>query len=139
MGMDSIAKVFYGILIPEETSWGEDEHGNEEDFEIAYAAVMGCCRPKTKWDDAEEEWRQYWDRCKALLETARVDVDYHGNDYWTGRFLYRIGAFHDAWNGQVTEVDFTVPDGADEDLKHVCEAVGIPWTQPRWLLVSSYG
>lgn len=122
---------------------GEDEHPtwydpDDEDADFIEAATTALLAAV---GFTETDWRAdgYHERKKAAEERMGVELDSHCSGEYP---MYLLAAKKTtAARGYPKEVDFTLPDNADERLAWAIGVLGLDVgdQKPRWLLASYWG
>jgi hypothetical protein len=122
--------------LPEWLQTYADSLEDEDSFdpEEFIAAKMGL--PEWQEDGPDDFWKTRW----AAVATCPIElVTYCSYDYQMYLVAIR-GTEQRAKRGYRTEVDTTPPTAERiAEAKAWCEAAGIPWQEPKWLLVSMWG
>ena len=136
MGNRPSADIFYGFA----TSCNDEDFIKQtEDFEPVYSLY--------EW---EEEFHRRinkpypgWSK-EPLPEIAKTGcmIKHHGYSEEPGWFVCIIASHVDAdWDAaqEISPEHFQIQADWEEKLRAFCELMDIKWSQPKWLLVSSYG
>lgn len=142
MGTSTDGILAYGYDLGEEIRFkdhGEDETPDWYDEDDPLESFQK--RLLTAVGFTETEWRAegYFERKKAAEKLVVVEFDSHcSGDYP----MYLLGAvIHTASRGHARDMDFTLPENADERLAWAVETLGLDVgdQKPRWLLASYWG
>lgn len=127
MGSNANAGIIYGFLFEECYS---------HDVETWLAMHQGLPKPEGEWDDNPEAHRAYYEARKTLP----IDTDCQGDMMSDVVRTYLI-IKESRFNGMKIPVDHvrTPPPEWDELLRAFCEKSGVPFQQPDWYLIASYG
>jgi hypothetical protein len=82
-----------------------------------------------------------WQESKAIREACPVDLQTYCSYDYPMYILGIRGAEYRAHRGYVVEIgaEMAVPQDRIDAAKSWCEANGIEWHDPKWLLCSMYG
>ena len=152
MGQSTDGILFYGIAYGEDlqmdelaTFHGLGEDGFDGDFDLLYANKMGVTGPTeeyTRNDKAiQDKYSAYWDAKREICKQGGCEVGtYCSSDYPMYYVCVKAGQYAVS-RGSETEV----PNGLhfephwNEMLQKYCELMGLPYSEPKWLLVSYWG
>lgn len=141
MGQSTNAILFYGITFEDlDTEALAKQHGLEEfDAEDAYAAKVGIERPSVPYSESEKgAWVDYWRRKQ---DASPCEMDWHCSSEYPIYLACIKESKRVSLRGDETEI----PDGLTakpewvDQLRAYCDVMGLPYSQPRWLLVSYWG
>lgn len=126
--------LFWGIHFDE----GEFEPGWE--WEDAYAATKGVIKPTAPYEGNENIYSAYWAAKRDAVESAGCLVDAHCSGEYP-MFYVAVKASQTVNRRGYPEEIKSLEVGADWEakLRAFCEALGVPWSQPKWWLVSYWG
>lgn len=138
MGTSTDAVLFYGIHA-DENEW-EDFIG--EDWQETLASKFGVHEPQVPYETPEQEmlFHDYWDKKDEICEKESCAIDFHCSGEYPMPYAFVRASKTEACRGYPEEISgLTVQPEWDQELKGFCELMGIPWTQPKWWLVSYWG
>lgn len=133
MGHHANAYLFYGIGFEEGTTLGEESAYKWEDVYVRKA--HGLTQGVLSLSD-------YWKQRDPLVKSSTCEVDTHCHCDYGIPFVYLRGTFTRSAQGDTTEVKLDLPcpkEEADARIKAFCELMGLPYTQPKWLIASYEG
>lgn len=122
-----------------------DEDGEEIGIEDVLAKLYELPKPTREFDEKDtsvlQEYREYWDRKRALKETAGVDLVIHCAGEEQMYILAATASVKTAHWGRPVELGQGIqPDPSwREALRAFCERIQIPFKEPRFILCSYYG
>ena len=146
MGQSTNGILFYGINLGEngdEFTFDDEAEHYELDFETIYAAKHGLLEPEGDYDDllTRPLFKAYWDKKSSLLKSCPCEIDTYGSSDYPLYFVAVKAGKYLVHRGYTTEI----PDGLTakpewkEQIKAYCELMGLPYSDPKWLLVSYWG
>lgn len=150
MGQNTDALLMYGIDYGGEMDMDElakshgfdpDDEDFEFDWEVVHSKVLGVEDPKIKYEgDGVDIYHDYWDAKRKALAAAPCEIDkYCSCDYPMLIACVKKSRYH-ASRGEAIEVQ----DGLkakpewDQQLKDFCELMKLPYSEPKWYLVSMW-
>lgn len=145
MGNSADADVIYGFVIGGEGYPGDDPFSS--DWEERYADACGYPEPTIPYESssqAKAEHRAYWDKKHDLVEAAKCEVVSEGSmsDGYTTEYVTHRGPLTRCSWDSPTELDLqkiTPKPEWDKELREFCDVLGIPWQQPKLMIICSYG
>jgi hypothetical protein len=111
--------------------------GDHEDIDEMVTAEAGLTAPEHR--DYERDWREYWKAKKAALAACPIELIEHCSGEYPMYIIAVRGTGGYARRGYAQKVDTSPP--APEKIEAArawCEAHGIEWQEPCWLLASFY-
>lgn len=107
---------------------------NEEGLPEGVGAVLGL----------EPDHEDFYDQLNELeeedLDPLGVSLVRHCSDGWQMYGLALKSTEMTAWRGDPKNVEsLAVPPDAEERLRKAAEAIGWPWSEPKWWLASWWG
>jgi len=139
MGSDASAAIIYGFPYEGE-GFEYNSCANHDDHEEWLAEFQGLLKPADDADD--KEWQKYWDAQAELpLETECEGCMMSGTT--TTYLCIRESILSGDWD-RGTEIPaghikMPPPPEWDALLKTFCEKSGVPFVQPKWWIIASYG
>jgi hypothetical protein len=161
MGISSDGILFYGIPFDDGTEMPWESGDSYQDCEDWLAEVFcGIAHPSAPYPEVREVWDGKRHKPERALTAAEEQAKKTYQEYWRAKhkavaglpFEFRIHCSFDYpmhyitvkqytnSRGYATEIEsWELPDNADEILRDVCEKAELPFSQPKWWLVSLYG
>lgn len=149
MGRDPRAMLFYGIAYNEDDELPEDI--SDKEWEFTHAARQAAVpQPSAEWDheraakdsEYDKEWDDWRTRCDEW-EKEQCDLRIRGSCGDPQSIVYVNESYKSVEWDETLEVSTDRPEQEwqkwDEKLKAYCDALGLPWRKPAWLLASYYG
>jgi hypothetical protein len=102
---------------------------------------QGLVPPEGTWETNKKEWQEYWVAQRALPIAIECDgslCDGVTTDY----LVIHESNLSGSWDGPTEiPVDHIKPPPAEWDtlLREFCEKSGVPFVQPKWILIVSFG
>lgn len=153
MGQSTDGILFYGIAYGEELDMDEISkfHGHDPDvgfdgdFETLYADKMGVVSPTEEYsrDDkaVQDKYVAYWNAKREINKQGGCEVGtYCSSDYPMYYACVKAGHYSVS-RGDETEI----PNGLhfepnwNQQLQDFCTLMGLPYKEPKWLMVSYWG
>lgn len=137
MGYTVSGTVFYGIPL------GGDEDGfefpwddDEEEWQDIWAKKIGIKKPDRddfkSDDDYYKQLEPYWRETFKISDESVCDIAFSGYDgFYTHYIEIKESGVESQWGEIVPLSPETKPEW-DAQLKHFCEFLGLPYSQPKW-------
>lgn len=149
MGVSTDAIIAFGFDLGEDKPECMEEYDDFEDF-IAHAEGWADPSPSgsPEWDawykTHEPEMKAAWEEKRKIVAACPVEIIYHCSCEWAMFVVAIRGTETRAWRGSPRELGtaetvLRVDPARVERAKAWCEKVGIPWSEPKWLLFSMWG
>jgi hypothetical protein len=142
MGNSAEAILFWGFPLGEDESEDGGEGDLLDEWEDKIAEAAGHPEPTEPYGEATKPaYRAYWDARHAAVKAAGVMIDRFGcgSDY--SQLLIGVtSTFKTAdWSKCAPVSPLLLNAGDEGKLRKACEALGIPWQEPKWYLTAYYG
>jgi hypothetical protein len=139
MGISSDGILFFGLDLGTEPPWGSENISDINDY---VASKLGLDPPDVPFDENRKIYSEYWDKKKKILDRSCCELDMHCSYDYEMYLVCLSKKKFSASRGYPLDLpdDFhRVTDSDIEKLKKFCDALGIKWSKPRWILTSFYG
>lgn len=148
MGVSTDGILFYGIAYGEDLDVSElaEHHGIayedfDFDFETLYADKMGVKSPTGDYDLDPEVFKKYWADKREINKKSGCEIGTYCSGDYPMYYLAIKDGHYSVSRGSETEI----PDGLTakpewkQQLELYCAFMGLPFKEPKWLLVSYWG
>jgi hypothetical protein len=138
MGVSTDAILFWGITFEEGADYLDDIDDRAEEAEEEDEA-REVPRPEDRGDIRSPEWEEWRGRFWAWKK-EQPTVGRHCSGDYPMYYVTVGGSERRASRGSAVEVtSLEVEPGWGPKLKAYCERLGLPWSEPKWWLVSYWG
>lgn len=142
MGVNTNGILFYGIAYDEDLAVDALAPNFDGDFETLYAAKMGVHEPNVEYDKTTEPlFQKYWKERRKINEQSGCHVGVYCSGDYPMNFVWVNDGRYIANRGEAIEI----PDGLKakpewkDQIKTYCEVLNLPYSEPKWFLVSYWG
>lgn len=154
MGYSAGATLIYGFAIggengPEELYDDQNISDIIDDLEDVYAQKMGISKPHiADWNcltpEEEELYNKYLTDSRSLRDNCKGVIEHDGNmmSGYTTDFISLVEATRSfyAWGPkEISPEEVEIKDHWRQDLMDFCELMGIPWQEPKRLIICHIG
>lgn len=149
MGTSTDGILAYGFDLGEDYGFEWDDESprpvwvDSDEYEAAENVLLaadGFTEPEPDFNDDREGWLAWSSRRDEAIKALGVEIVYHCSDECS---MHILAAKHFRNSrGFAVEVDFDLPENADERLAWAVEVLGLDKfkdEEPRWLLASWWG